>query len=88
MFENNDRFAYSLEELSQYTGPPMEIKINSQKEIFRPPHKLGEKELAFVAEQCEKLEKFGFIRRFYQSKYASVIVVVRKKDEDGNYTDF
>ena len=86
--ENNDRFAYSLEELSQYTGPPMEIKINSQKEIFRPPHKLGEKELTFVAEQCEKLEKLGFIRRSDQSKYASATVVVRKKDENGNYTDF
>ena len=60
--ENNDRFAYSLEELSQYTEPPMEIKTNSQKDIFRPPHKLGEKELTFVGEQCEKLEKLGFIR--------------------------
>ena len=55
--ENNDRFAYTIEELSRYTGPAMEINLNSQKDIFRPPHKLGEKELAFVGEQCEKTPK-------------------------------
>ena len=85
--ENNDRFAYSIEELSLYTGPPMEIHINSKKNIFRPPHRLGEKELIFVGEQCENLFKLGFIRRSDQSKYASATVVVRKKDENGDYTD-
>ena len=85
---NNDRFAYSIEELERYTGPPMEINVNTQKDIFRPPHKLGEKELKFVGEQCEKLEKLGFIRRSKQSHYASATVVVRKKDENGDYTDF
>ena len=86
--DNNDRFAYKIEELERYTGPPMEIKINTDKDIFRPPHKLGEKELAFVGEQCTKLEKMGFIRKSYQSHYASATVVVRKKDENGEYTDF
>ena len=57
--DNSDRFAYKIEELERYTGPPMEIKINSTKDIFRPPHKLGEKEWAFFGEQCEKLEKMG-----------------------------
>ena len=85
---NNDRFAYSLEELSRYTGPAMEINLNSKKDIFRPPHKLGEKELAFVGEQCEKLAKLGFIRKSDQSHYAAATVVVRKKDENGEYTDF
>ena len=41
--DNNDRFAYTIEEVDIYTGPLMEIKPNSQKGIFRPPHKLGEK---------------------------------------------
>ena len=41
--ENNDRFAYHIDSLERYTGPPMEIKLNTVKEIFRPPHKLGEK---------------------------------------------
>ena len=86
--ENNDRFAYQIDSLERYTGPPMEIHLNTDKDIFRPPHKLGEKEWTFVGEQCEKLEKLGFIRRSSQSKYASATVVVRKKDEDGNYTDF
>ena len=85
---NNDRFAYSLEDLEQYTGPPLEIKVNSDKDIFRQSHKLREKEWTFVGEQCSKLEKLGFIRKSRQSKYASATVVVRKKDENGNYTDF
>ena len=37
--DNNDRFAYNIKELERYTGPPMEIKLNSQKDLFRPPHK-------------------------------------------------
>ena len=28
--DNNDRFAYTIEEVGRYTGPPMEIKLNSQ----------------------------------------------------------
>ena len=34
LFENNDHFAYNIEELSRYTGPAMEINLNSQKDIF------------------------------------------------------
>ena len=71
--DNNDRFAYTIEEVDRYTGPPMEIKLNSQKYIFRPPHKLGGKKWAFVGEQCEKLHKMGFIRKSNQSRYASAI---------------
>ena len=41
-----------------------------------------------MGEQCEKLEKLGFIRRSSQSHHASATMVVGKKDEDGNYTDF
>ena len=86
--DNNDRFAYRLEELEQYSGPPMEVRLNDDKDIFRPPHKLGDKEWTFVGEQCSKLEKLGLIRKSEQTKYASATVVVRKKDELGNYTDF
>ena len=86
--DNNYRFAYSLEDLEQYNGPAMEVNLNSEKDIFRPPHKLGEKEWKFVGEQCEKLERLGFIRKSDQTKYASATVVVRKKDEEGNYTDY
>ena len=41
-----------------------------------------------MGERCAKLEKMGFIRKSKPSKYASATVVVRKKDEDGNYTNF
>ena len=86
--DNNDRFAYSFEDLEQHKGPTMEVNLNSEKYIFRPPHKLGEKEWKFVGEQCEKLERLGFICKSDQTKYASATVVVRKKDNSGNYTDF
>ena len=66
----------------------MEIQLNDDKDIFRPPHKLGDKEWTFVSEQCAKLHKLGFIRKSEQTKYASATVVVRKKDDMGNYTDF
>ena len=66
----------------------MEIKLNSPKDHFRPPHKLGEKEMVFIGEQCEKLGKLGFIRKSCKSNYVSTTVVVRKEDEEGKYTDF
>ena len=62
--------------------------INSDKPIFRPPHRLGQVEWDFVEAQCKKLEGLGFIQRSTQSMFASATLVVRKKDEDGNYTDF
>ena len=60
--DNNDRFAYSLEDLEEYSGPKMEIQLNGNKDIFCPPHKLGDKEWTFVSEQCARLHKLGFIR--------------------------
>ena len=66
----------------------MEIQLKPTKYIFRPPHKLGEKYMFFVGEHCEKLEKLGFIRKSDVSHYAWATVVVRRKDEEGNYTDF
>ena len=62
--------------------------LTSDKPIFRSPHKVVQVELDFVETQCAKLEKLDFIRRSPQSQYASATVVVRKKDEEGNYTDF
>ena len=59
-----------------------------QLPIFRPPHKLGQVEWDFVEAQYSKLEALGFIQRSTQSMYASATVVVRKKDAEGNYTDF
>ena len=35
-----------------------------------------------------KLKSLGFIQRSTPSMYASAAVVVRKKDVEGNYTDF
>ena len=88
--DNMDRFAFALEDISpgDFTGEPMQINLNSDQAIFRPPHELGQVEWDFVEAQCKKLEALGFIQRSTQSTYASATVVVHKKDEDGNYTDF
>ena len=91
MLDNNmDRFAFTLEDINpkDFTGEPMKIVLNSEQSIYRPPHKLGQVEWDFVEAQCRKLEALGFIQRSTQSTYASATVVVRKKDEAGNYTDF
>ena len=88
--DNSDRFAFSMEDIepASFKGEAMHINLNSNKPIFRPPHKLGQVEWDFVEAQCKKLEGLGFIQHSTQSMFASAIVVVRKKDEDGNYTDF
>ena len=86
--DNNDRFAFSLEDIDPFKGEPMQLELNSDKPIFRPPHKLGQVEWDFVEAQCKNLERLGFIRRSNQSTYASATVVVRKEDAEGNYTDF
>ena len=82
---NMDRFAFSMEDIESFK---MALELNSDKPIFRPPHQLGQVEWDFVEGQCSKWERLGFIKRSKQSKYASATVVVRKKDEEGNYTDF
>ena len=47
---NSDRFAFPMEdlELAKFSGEPMRLELTSDKPIFRPPHKLGQVELAFV----------------------------------------
>ena len=62
---NNDRFAFSMEDLepAKFTGEPMRLDLNTDKPIFRPPHKLGQVELDFVEAQCSKFEGLGFIKR-------------------------
>ena len=86
--QNEDMFAFSLEDITPFKGEVMEVNLISCKAIFRPPHKLGQEEWDFVEKQCRQLEALGFIKRSTQSTYAFAIVVVRKKDNDGNYTDW
>ena len=45
----------------------MQLDLNSDKPIFRPPHKLGQVEMDFVEAQCAKLEGLEFIQRSTQS---------------------
>ena len=48
---------------------------------------MGKTEWEFVGANCDKLAKQGLIRPSHQSRYAAAIVVVRKRDENGAYTD-
>ena len=59
LFENNDRFAYSIEELSRYKGPASQLTWTPKK-IFLDLQQLGEKELIFAGEQGKKLAMLGF----------------------------
>lgn len=80
--KNGDGFAYSLEDIEPFTREPICARH------LQTPHKLGQVEWDFVGAQCEKSATLGFIQRSTQTMYASVTVVVRKKDEARNYTDF
>ena len=44
--DNVDKFAFSLEDIKpdDFKGEPMQINLNSDQAIFRPPHKLGQVE--------------------------------------------
>ena len=50
--ENVDRFAFSMEDIEPFKGEPMQLELNSEKPIFRPPHKLGQvcKDVDFVSD--------------------------------------
>ena len=80
-------FAYSTADLGGFTGAPMEIPLTTNHPIFSHAYKLGKTDWDFVGENCSKLKQQGLIRPSHQSKYASATVVVRKRDEDGAYTD-
>ena len=50
--QNEDKFAFSLEDITPFKGEAMVVNLNSGKAIFRPPHKLGQVEWDFVEKQC------------------------------------
>ena len=86
--QNRGIFAHSVEDLGGFVGEPMGVELTDErKAIWSHPHKLSRAEWDFVGENCEKLERQGLIRESKQSKYASATVVVRKRDENGEYTD-
>ena len=86
--ENRGEFSFSLEELGAYTGEPMEIEVDTDKPIFTPAHRLSAAEWEFAGKHYEELERLGMIRSSKQNKYPLATVVVRKKDEAGEYTDY
>ena len=86
--ENRGKFALNLKEVGAYTREPMEIEVDTEKPIFTPAHRLSAAEWEFAGKHCEELEKLGMIRPSKENKYASATVGVRKKDEEGQHTDY
>ena len=86
--ENRDVFAFSLEELLPSNNTPMEIPLQTAQPIFQNSHRLSDTEWSFVRKNCQKLLELGMIRKSDSNNYASATVVVRKKDENGQPTDF
>ena len=86
--ENRDCFAFSLEDLGTSYNTPMTIPLATNEPVFQSAHRLSPTEWEFVDQNCQKLLSLGMIRKSKQTKYASSTVVVRIKDEEGNYTDF
>ena len=86
--ENRDLFAFSLEELLPSNNTPMEIPLQAAQPIFQNSHRLFDTEWSFVRDKCQKLIEPGMIRKSDSDNYASATVVVRKKDENGQPTDF
>ena len=66
----------------------MEVPLTTDKPIFNHAHKLVKTKWEFVGGNCEKLAKQGLIRISEQTKYAATTVVVRKRDENGDYSNF
>ena len=66
----------------------MEIPLQTTQPICQNSHRLSETEWGFVRGNCQKLLELGMIRKSDSNHYASATVVVRKKDEEGNYTDY
>ena len=66
----------------------MTIPLTKNEPVFLSAHRLSPTEWEFVDQNCQKLLSLGMIRKSKQTKYASSTVVVRIKDEEGNYTDF
>lgn len=85
---NRGEFDFSVKELGEYKGEPMEIEVDTKKAVFTPTHRLSAAEWGFSGKHCVELEALGMMRPSQQSKYAPATVVVRKKDEAGEYTDY
>ena len=64
----------------------MEIEVDTA--IFTPAHRLIAAEWESGGKHCAELGALGMTKPSKQSKYASATVVVRKKDEAGEDTDY
>ena len=82
-------FAYSMNDLSGYTGDmgPFEIKVISNKPVFSRPRKQSQLEKDIANEKCEEMRDAGIIEPAPRSRYASSPTIVAKKAPDGSWTE-
>ena len=84
-----DCFAYSLSDLTGYTGAKFIIELKHGMPIIQRPRQHALLELAIQDEKCVEMFRAGIIRHAdIDTQYASNATMPAKKDADGNWTDF
>ena len=79
-------FAFSSKELGTCTAGEATIDMVEDNPVFRPKHRLSVAEWEMAQEKIEELVAQGLVEPS-ESQYAAPIVMVAKKDADGNWGD-
>jgi hypothetical protein len=87
--EHKDCFAFKLDDLTGYCGTVGDFKLPllHDGEIRQKCRPLGHKEKEILDEKMGELRDCGFIVPCPTGKYTQNVVIVAKKDADGNFTD-
>ncbi|CAI7735718.1 unnamed protein product, partial [Closterium sp. NIES-54] len=75
-------FAYNLQELGQYKGGELEIKLTTEIPTYQRGRRMSAEDAAICKEKCEELLTAGIIRPS-ESSYAAATVVAARKDLTG-----
>ncbi len=86
---HKDCFAFKLDDLTGYTGVVGDFKLPllHDGEIRQKCRPIGHKEREILDEKMGELRDSGFIVPCPTGKYTQNVVIVAKKDADGNFTD-
>lgn len=88
LLDNRSSFAYSMSDLTGYTGAKFIIELKHDRPIVQRPRHHSPLELAIQDEKCVEMHKAGIIRHAdIDTQYASNATMPAKKDVDGNWTD-
>ncbi len=85
----SDCFAYQLSDLTGYTGDlgAFTLPLLHQQDIRQKCRSIGVKEREILDSKMGELRDAGFIVPAPNAKYVQNVVIVAKKDAEGNFTD-